>query len=156
MNSCGNINNPETKNLCCSDISKYEYIIKIGQGTFGEVFKAKDRKNRAIVAVKKVLTGATSEGVPITCIREIKILQKLRHQNIVKLIEICTSHNSSCEKSREKQKFYLVFEFCEHDLAGLLSNSTVKFSLGQLKIIMWQLLNALFFIHGNNIIHRSF
>ena len=41
-----------------------------------------------------------------------------------------------------KSQFYLVFEFCEHDLAGLLSNQTVKFSLGEQKKIMQQLLNG--------------
>lgn len=61
---------------------------------------------------------------------------------------------STPDRSKAMRKFYLVFEFCEHDLAGILSNTSLKFSLGQLKLIMWQLLNALFFIHGNNIIHR--
>lgn len=54
-----------------------------------------------------------------------------------------------------KSQFYLVFEFCEHDLAGLLSNSSVKFTLGEQKKIMQQLLNGLYFIHKNLILHRD-
>lgn len=54
-----------------------------------------------------------------------------------------------------KSTFYLVFEFCEHDLAGLLSNANVKFSIGEIKKVMQQLLNGLYFIHSNKILHRD-
>jgi len=137
----------------CRDHSKYENLAKIGQGTFGEVYKAKCRKTGEIVALKKVLTENEKEGFPITALREIKILQVLRHDNIVRLIEICTSKANAANKF--KSHFYLVFEFCEHDLAGLLSNPQVKFSLGEQKKIMQQLLNGLYFIHKNYILHRD-
>ena len=54
-----------------------------------------------------------------------------------------------------KSTFYLIFEFCEHDLAGLLSNANVKFSLGEIKKVMHQLLNGLFYIHSSKILHRD-
>ena len=74
----------------CAEVSKYEKQAKIGQGTFGEVFKARDKKNKQkIVALKKVLMENEKEGFPITALREIRILQLLRHENIVNLIEIC-------------------------------------------------------------------
>lgn len=47
--------------------------------------------------------------------------------------------------------FYLIFDFCEHDLAGLLSNMNVKFSLGEIKRVMQQLLNGLYYIHSNKV-----
>jgi cyclin-dependent kinase 9 len=103
--------------------------------------------------LKKVLTENEKEGFPITALREIKILQVLKHENIVHLIEICTSKANASTKY--KSHFYLVFEFCEHDLAGLLSNPTVKFSLGEQKKIMHQLLNGLYYIHKNFILHRD-
>lgn len=137
----------------CTDHSKYENLAKIGQGTFGEVYKARCRKTNEIVALKKVLTENEKEGFPITALREIKILQVLRHENIVRLIEICTSKATAANKF--KSNFYLVFEFCEHDLAGLLSNPHVKFSLGEQKKIMQQLLNGLYYIHKNYILHRD-
>lgn len=81
--------------------------------------------------------------------REIRILQLLKHENVVNLIEICrtkaTSHNGY------RSTFYLVFDFCEHDLAGLLSNMNVKFSLGEIKKVMQQLLNGLYYIHSNKV-----
>ena len=138
----------------CEEVSKYEKLAKIGQGTFGEVFKARDKQNRSkIVALKKVLMDNEKEGFPITALREIRILQLLNHENIVNLIEICRSKAS--QFNRHKSTFYLVFDFCEHDLAGLLSNFNVKFSLGEIKSVMKQLLNGLYYIHSNKIIHRD-
>jgi len=134
----------------CARVDKYEKIAKIGQGTFGEVFKARCRTDRSkIVALKKVLMENEKEGFPITALREIRILQLLNHENIVNLIEICRQY------SRHKTTFYLVFDFCEHDLAGLLSNINVKFSLGEIKKVMQQMCEGLFFIHNNKIIHRD-
>lgn len=135
----------------CHEVSKYEQLSKIGQGTFGEVFKARDKKTRKLVALKKVLMDSEREGFPITALREIRILQLLKDQNIVNLIEICRSANSP----RGRANFYLVFDFCEHDLAGLLINTNVIFSLESIKAIMKQLLHGLFFIHGNKILHRD-
>ena len=118
--------------------------------TFGEVFKARCRQDRTkIVALKKVLMENEKEGFPITALREIRILQLLNHENIVNLLEICRQY------SRHKTTFYLVFDFCEHDLAGLLSNINVKFSLGEIKKVMQQMCEGLFFIHTNKIIHRD-
>ncbi|XP_071820290.1 cyclin-dependent kinase 9-like isoform X2 [Apostichopus japonicus] len=135
----------------CEEVSKYEKIIKIGQGTFGEVFKARHQKTRKIVALKKVLMENEKEGFPITALREIKILQLLRHENVVTLLEICRTK----AYNRYKGSIYLVFEFCEHDLAGLLSNSNVQFSLGEIKEALKQLLNGLYYIHQNKVLHRD-
>merc|ERR1719384_2858380 len=138
----------------CEEVSKYEKQAKIGQGTFGEVFKARDRKNKhKVVALKKVLMENEKEGFPITALREIRILQLLRHENIVNLIEICRT--KATQFNRYKTTFYLVFDFCEHDLAGLLSNFNVKFTLQEIKKVMQQLLNGLYYIHSNKIIHRD-
>lgn len=137
----------------CEDVSKYEKLMKVGQGTFGEVFKARHRKTKHMVALKKILMENEKEGFPITALREIRILQLLNHENIVNLIEICrtkeTNHN------QQRPIFYLVFEFCEHDLAGLLCNTHIKFSLGEIKKIIQMLLNALYFLHFNRILHRD-
>lgn len=135
---------------CMRQTDKYEKIAKIGQGTFGEVFKARSKTDpKKIVALKKVLMENEKEGFPITALREIRILQLLNHDNIVNLIEICRTYN------RHKTTFYLVFDFCEHDLAGLLSNFNVKFTLQEIKKVMQQMFEGLYFIHTNKIIHRD-
>ncbi|KAF7987662.1 hypothetical protein HCN44_003525 [Aphidius gifuensis] len=108
-----------------SEISaKYEKITKVGQGTFGKVYKAKVKKDPdTFVALKKIMTENESEGYPITALREMKILQKLDNEHVVKLIEICNKKGS--RKNNFAYKNYLVMEFCEHDLAGLLSNKMI-------------------------------
>ncbi|GFR87300.1 cyclin-dependent kinase 9-like [Elysia marginata] len=129
----------------CPDETKYEKLAKIGQGTFGEVFKARDKKGKIVVAMKKVLMENEKEGFPITALREIKILQVLKNDNIVNLLEICRA--KATQYNRYKSTVYLVFEFCEHDLAGLLSNPQVRFNLAEIKKVMQQLLNGLYYIH---------
>ncbi|KAG8278765.1 P-TEFb-associated cyclin-dependent protein kinase Cdk9 [Homalodisca vitripennis] len=139
----------------CDEASKYEKIAKIGQGTFGEVFKAREKKNnKKTVAMKKVLMDNEKEGFPITALREIRILQLLKHENVVNLIEICRT--KATQFNRYRSTFYLVFDFCEHDLAGLLSNVNVKFSLGEIKKVMQQLLNGLYYIHSNKACTHNF
>ncbi|CAN0175161.1 cyclin-dependent kinase 9 isoform X2 [Petromyzon marinus] len=137
----------------CDEVSKYEKLAKIGQGTFGEVFKARHRVTGKKVALKKVLMENEKEGFPITALREIKILQLLKHENVVNLIEICRT--KATQYNRYKGSIYLVFDFCEHDLAGLLSNANVKFTLSEIKKVMQQLLNGLYYIHRNKILHRD-
>ncbi|XP_022165670.1 cyclin-dependent kinase 9 [Myzus persicae] len=138
----------------CEAATKFEKLAKIGQGTFGEVFKARDKKNpKFTVAMKKILMENEKEGFPITALREIRILQLLKHDNVVNLLEICQTR--ATQFNRYRSTFYLVFEFCEHDLAGLLSNTKVKFSLGEIKQVIQQMLNGLYYIHSNKILHRD-
>lgn len=138
----------------CEAATKFEKLAKIGQGTFGEVFKARDKKNlKRMVAMKKILMENEKEGFPITALREIRILQLLKHDNVVNLLEICQTRAN--QFNRYRSTFYLVFEFCEHDLAGLLSNTKVKFSLGEIKQVIQQMLNGLYYIHSNKILHRD-
>lgn len=137
----------------CDEVGKYEKLTKVGQGTFGEVFKARHRKNRTVVALKKILMENEKEGFPITALREIKILKLLQHENIVDLIEICRTKPTNF--NRQRASIYLVFEFCEHDLAGLLCNQAVRFSLAEIKKVVQMLCNALYFIHFNKILHRD-
>lgn len=146
----------------CEDVNNYERIVKIGQGTFGEVFKAKEKKTGQIVALKKILMDNEKEGFPITALREIRILKLLSHENVVNLLGISRQKGSQHRTagrgtpySSSLSMFYLVFEFCEHDLAGLLSSYNVKFDLAEIKKIMQQLLNGLYYIHSNNILHRD-
>ncbi|XP_028327017.1 cyclin-dependent kinase 9-like isoform X2 [Gouania willdenowi] len=135
------------------EVSKYEKMAKIGHGTFGEVFKAKHKLTGKIVALKKCLVQDANEGFPITLLREIKLLKLLKHNNIINLIDICTTE--ATQFNSYKSNVHLVFDFCEHDLAGLLKNPNVKFTLGEIKKIMQMLLNGLYYIHRNQMLHRD-
>ena len=136
----------------------YTKIDQVGEGTFGKVYKAeyKDPSNKAakpeIVALKKILMDNEKEGFPITAIREIMILKRLNHKNIVRLIEIVTSKPK--EKNKYRGNVYLVFEYMEHDLSGL-SDMRMSFTIPSIKCIMYQILCGIDYLHKNNIIHRD-
>lgn len=97
--------------------------MQIGQGTYSSVCRARDTETGKIVALKKVrFDNFTPESVRFMA-REITILRRLDHINIMKLEGIIAS-KLSCS-------IYLVFEYMEHDLAGLLSCHDIKFTEAQ-------------------------
>jgi cyclin-dependent kinase len=65
-------------------MERYQKMEKIGEGTYGVVYKAKDRVTGEIIALKKIRLEAEDEGIPSTAIREISLLKELQHPNIVK------------------------------------------------------------------------
>ncbi|KAF2286030.1 hypothetical protein GH714_009809 [Hevea brasiliensis] len=92
----------------------FEKLDKIGQGTYSNVYRARDLDQKKIVALKKVrFDNLEPESVRFMA-REIHILRRLDHPNVVKLEGLVTSR-MSCS-------LYLVFEYMEHDLAGLASH----------------------------------
>ena len=65
-------------------MERYQKLERIGEGTYGIVYKAKDRVSEAIIALKRINLDAEDEGIPSTAIREISLLKELRHPNIVR------------------------------------------------------------------------
>ena len=63
---------------------QYEKVEKIGEGTYGVVYKAKDRYTNETIALKKIRLEQEDEGVPSTAIREISLLKEMQHRNIVR------------------------------------------------------------------------
>lgn len=133
-------------------ISDYENFQKVGQGTFGEVFKVRHKGTKKHYALKRLKMEQETEGFPLTALREVRILSSLTHQNIVCLRGVC--HQKTTTTSTYRYEFYLLFEFCDHDLAGLLSQK-IDFTLPDKKSILKQLLTGLSFLHKNNILHRD-
>jgi cyclin-dependent kinase len=94
-------------------VDKYKKIDKIGEGTYGVVYKAKD-KDENLYALKKIRLQAEEEGIPSTAIREISLLKELQHRNIVKLLDVI--HTS--------KKLTLVFEYVDQDLKKLIDSTS--------------------------------
>ncbi|XP_031255003.1 protein IMPAIRED IN BABA-INDUCED STERILITY 1 isoform X1 [Pistacia vera] len=125
----------------------FEKLEKIGQGTYSSVFRARDLETGKIVALKKVrFDNFEPESVRFMA-REIMILRRLDHPNIIKLEGLITSR-LSCS-------IYLVFEYMEHDITGLLSCPDIKFSESQIKCYMKQLLSGLEHCHSRGVMHRD-
>ncbi|EGC30913.1 hypothetical protein DICPUDRAFT_157293 [Dictyostelium purpureum] len=135
-------------------VETYEKIEQIGEGTFGQVYKAKHKETGDIVALKKVIMDNEVEGFPITAIREIKILKELHHPNVIHLREVVTSKASTA--NNQKGSVYMVFEYMDHDLNGLMDSPAFKyFSPQQIKCYLKQLLEGLDYCHRNNVLHRD-
>jgi cyclin-dependent kinase 12/13 len=138
----------------CRDVNElYENISKVGSGTYGEVNKARLRSNPTeIVALKKIKDESETEGFPITALREISLLQQCDHPNIIRLLDIVVSKVSDSDK-KKRGSTYLVFEYMEHELLGLIE--TCNLTSAQIKCILKQLLEGLHYLHQKMIIHRD-
>lgn len=125
----------------------FEKLDKIGQGTYSNVYRARDLDQGKIVALKKVrFDNLEPESVRFMA-REIHILRRLDHPNVIKLEGLVTSR-MSCS-------LYLVLEYMEHDLAGLASHPGLKFTEPQVKCYMQQLLRGLDHCHSRGVLHRD-
>ncbi|KAL4915205.1 kinase-like domain-containing protein [Aspergillus aurantiobrunneus] len=147
-------------------MENYQKIEKIGEGTYGVVYKAREltHPNR-IVALKKIRLEAEDEGVPSTAIREISLLKEMNDPNIVRLFNIVHA---------DGHKLYLVFEFLDLDLKkymealpvseggrgrALPDGSTLSRNLGlgdaMVKKFMAQLIEGIRFCHSHRVLHRD-
>ncbi|XP_042249040.1 cyclin-dependent kinase 12 isoform X2 [Thunnus maccoyii] len=136
-------------------VDKFDIIGIIGEGTYGQVYKAKDKDTGELVALKKVRLDNEKEGFPITAIREIKILRQLKHRSVVNMKEIVTDKQDALDFKKDKGAFYLVFEYMDHDLMGLLESGLVQFSHEHVRSFMRQLMEGLDYCHKNNFLHRD-
>ncbi|CAK1580609.1 unnamed protein product [Parnassius mnemosyne] len=136
-------------------VDGFQVITQIGEGTYGQVYKARDKNTGQLVALKKVRLENEKEGFPITAVREIKILRQLNHKNIVNLREIVTDKQDAMDFRKDKGSFYLVFEYMDHDLMGLLESKMVDFTESHNASIMRQLLDGLAYCHRKNFLHRD-
>lgn len=123
----------------------YSIVSQVGEGTFGKVYKARNALNGFHVALKRIRMETEKDGFPVTAMREIKLLQSLRHDNVVQLHEMMVSNGS----------VYMVFEYMDHDLTGILSQTQFFFTDAHLKSLCRQMLAGLAYLHHKGVIHRD-
>lgn len=117
----------------------------IGAGTYGKVFKAIHVFTKDKVALKRIRMEGEKDGFPITAVREIRLLQHLRHGNIVSLQEVMV----------EKNECFMVFEYLSHDLTGLINHPTFALSPGHKKHLARQMFDGLHYLHHRGVLHRD-
>merc|ERR1719473_1251952 len=125
-------------------MERYERVEKIGEGTYGVVYKARDRSNGVVCALKKIRLADEDEGVPSTAIREISLLKELKHENIVSLKDVVYMDS----------KLYLVFEYLDQDLKHFMDTSQ-DLDATTVKSYLHQLFKGIAFCHAHRVLHRD-
>ncbi|KAK8482580.1 hypothetical protein V6N11_074115 [Hibiscus sabdariffa] len=152
-NSCGTPEHPtpplRSVNMLqgCRSVDEFERLNKIDEGTYGVVYRAKDKKTGEIVALKKVKMEKEREGFPLTSLREINILLSFHHPSIVDVKEVVVG--SSLDS------IFMVMEYMEHDLKALMETMKQPFSQSEVKCLMLQLLEGVKYLHDNWVLHRD-
>ncbi|KAI7974681.1 hypothetical protein EIK77_003829 [Talaromyces pinophilus] len=117
----------------------------IGAGTYGKVFKAIHIYTQDKVALKRIRMEGEKDGFPVTAVREIKLLQHLRHNNVVSLLEVMV----------EKNECFMVFEYLSHDLTGLINHPTFTLTEAHKKDLAKQMFDGLQYLHHRGVLHRD-
>ncbi|KAJ2907569.1 Cyclin-dependent kinase G-2, partial [Coemansia aciculifera] len=128
----------------------YERLNRINEGTYGIVYRARDRQTGDIVALKHLKLYEERKGFPITALREIHTLLLVAgHPNIINVREIAVG--------RSLNSIYMVMDYMEHDLRALMESSMngQRFSPSEVKSLLLQLCRAVAHLHANWIVHRD-
>nr|AEE61929.1 unknown [Dendroctonus ponderosae] len=130
-----------------SRIEDFFKIEKIGEGTYGVVYKGKNKNTGEMVSMKRIRLENEDEGIPSTALREMSLLKELRHANIVTLLEVIM----------DEPRLYLIFEFLSMDLKKYLDNIECgKYMNPKLvKSYLYQINEAILFCHQRRVIHRD-
>ena len=135
-----------------SIIIRYQKIEKpggggsnLGEGTYGVVYKAKDKQTDEIVALKRIRLEVEDEGIPSTALREISLLRELNHPNIVKLKDCVQSDG----------RLYLVFEFLDMDFKKYMDSTHGNLSAMLCKSYLYQCCRGLAYCHARGVMHRD-
>lgn len=117
----------------------------IGSGAYGVVWRAVDRKTKQPVALKKVYDGFGNQQDSQRTYREVMLLQRLDHPNIVKLLHVMRAANGN--------DLYLVFELMETDLHAVIRSGILQPIHKQ--FIAYQIIRCVRYLHNRHVIHRD-
>nr|CAB3445385.1 unnamed protein product [Digitaria exilis] len=127
--------------------AQYEKEEKIGEGTYGVVYRGKDLQTNDTVALKKIRLEQDDEGVPSTAIREISLLKEMNHRNVVRLQDVVVKNNEKC--------IYLVFEYLDLDLKKHMESSQDFKNHRVVKYFLYQILRGIAYCHSHRVLHRD-
>ncbi|KAK8512666.1 hypothetical protein V6N13_082799 [Hibiscus sabdariffa] len=137
-----------------SAMEAFEKLEKVGEGTYGKVYRARERATGKIVALKKTRLHEDDEGVPPTTLREVSILRMLsRDPHVVRLMDVKQAVNKE-----GKTVLYLVFEYMDTDLKKYIRSfrqTGENIPVNIVKSLMYQLCKGVAFCHGHGVLHRD-
>lgn len=125
-------------------VENYHVIELVGEGSFGKVYKGRRKYTGQTVALKFILKHGKSEKDIHNLRQEIEILRKLKHENIIEMLDAFES----------PQEFCVVTEFAQGELFEILEDDKCL-PEEQVQAIAKQLVRALHYLHSNRIIHRD-
>nr|QWX39161.1 cyclin-dependent kinase [Populus tomentosa] len=141
-------------------MEKYEKLEKVGEGTYGKVYKAKDKLTGQLVALKKTRLQMDEEGVPPTALREVSLLQMLSQSlYVVRLLSVeHIDANNSDDDS--KSNLYLIFEFLDTDLKKFIDShrkgpNPRPLSPSLIQSFLFQLCKGVAHCHSHGVLHRD-
>jgi len=129
-------------------VDEYQRIEKLGEGTYGVVYKCKHRRTGELAALKRIRIENEDEGVPPTALREISILKELSaHPNIVGLRDVILNEG----------KLFLVFDYLSMDLKKYIDSYGAGriLEMTTIKSLTYQLLRGMLFCHQRRVLHRD-
>ncbi|KAF2665706.1 cmgc/cdk/pitslre protein kinase [Microthyrium microscopicum] len=130
------------------NVSNFESLNHIEEGSYGWVSRAKETATGEIVALKKMKMDTSSgQGFPVDALREIQILSSAKHRHIVDLREVVVGD--------KPDDVYLVMQFLEHDLKTLQEEMAEPFLPSEIKTLLLQIVAGVEFLHDNWILHRD-
>lgn len=127
---------------------KYRKIEKVGVGAYGNVFKAENTETNQIVAIKATIRkeDPVYGGFPLSLLREVGILRRVQHENIVQIYEVAQTGSGDP---------LIVMEFCHASLLELIHSQKHDLSFSEIKYISRQVLDATGHLHKHGILHRD-
>ena len=128
-------------------VENYEHLNFIDEGTYGRVFRARDKVTGKIYALKQLCLSTERDSFPITSLREITTLFSVSHPNIVHLREVVVSDSL--------ENVFLVMEYAPHDLLSILQRQPNPYTSAQRKSLIHQLLSGIAHLHHHWILHRD-
>ncbi|XP_029027187.1 cyclin-dependent kinase-like 3 isoform X2 [Betta splendens] len=126
-------------------MERYESLGLVGEGSYGTVLKCRHRDTGRLVAIKKFTDSDSDKTVKKIATREIKLLRKLSHDNLVNLLEVW----------KRRRRWYLVFEFVDRTLLDDLEQHPKGLDPNTSRQYLYQILRAAAFCHERKIVHRD-